>query len=335
MSVRLVSKCAVLVAVLWTLYWFAAGYGIRSGLTEWFNTQRDAGWQADYADLSTSGYPVNIRTIFDQPALADPATGVAWQAEKLILSSPAWWPGHVTLTFPDTPQRLSYFDQTLILTTNAARADLRLKPGTNLELQELSLHAGPWILQRDQDTLLGGADLIVSALQNETPSQYRFEISANAFQPGDIPRKTMRLPASWPVTFDALDLDMTVTFERAWDRRAIEDARPQPRSISIKVLEIKWGDLRLFAAGKVTLDASGVPTGTIAVKADNWRDILNLAEQSGRLPSEIRNTAENVLSMLAGLNGNSQTLDVDLTLRDGFIALGPLPIAAAPRIILR
>lgn len=335
MSVRLVSKCAVLVAILWTAYWFAAGYGIRTGLAEWFDTQRDAGWQADYAGLSTSGFPTKLRTNIDLPALADPGTGVAWQSEELILSSPAWWPAYVTLMFPDTPQRLSYFDQTLVLTTDAARADLRLKPGVSLELEEMSFQAGPWTLHRDQDVLVGAAELIVSAKQAETPSQYRFEISANSFQPGNVPREALRLPASWPVTFDALDLDMTVTFERAWDRRAIEDSRPQPRDISIRVLEIKWGDLRLFAAGDVEIDSSGVPTGTVAIKADNWRDILDLAEQSGRLPAEIRNTAENVLSMLAGLNGNSRTLDAELTLRDGFIAFGPLPIAAAPRLILR
>lgn len=332
---RFIVKSCFLIALLWSLYWLAAAYGVRSGIAGWFAHQSETGWQADYADLDFRGFPLRFETQLVQPALADPATGVAWQADALTLASPAWWPGDLTLTFPDTPQHLSYLDQTVVLTAQAAQAELKLAPGPRLELQNLSLLSGPWTLQQEQGSLLGASGLRVSATQLEYPLQYHFIVSADQFRPGDITRAAMHLPDSWPVVFDALELDATVTFDRPWDRDALETARPQPRQITLKLIEIKWGDLQLFATGQVTVDASGVPTGAITIKADNWRDMLALAEQSGTLAPGVRRTTENVLGMLAGLSGNANALDIELDLRDGIIALGPIQIGEAPRFILR
>jgi hypothetical protein len=49
----------------------------------------------------------------------------------------------------------------------------------------------------------------------------------------------------------------------------------------------------------------------------------------------LRNQAEGVMQLLAGASGNQDTLDVDVTFRDGAIYFGFLPIAPAPRLILR
>lgn len=76
--------------------------------------------------------------------LADPGTGTAWRADWLVLDSPALWPGALTLSFPQTPQRLSYLDRTAAITAQGLQAGLRLAPGTALTLEALELTAGPW-----------------------------------------------------------------------------------------------------------------------------------------------------------------------------------------------
>ena len=335
MQVKLIVKILVLAAVLWSGYWALTAYGIRSGLAAWFDGQRANGWQAEYANATTTGYPLRVTTALDQPALADPGTGVAWQADDLTLSAPTWWPGHVTITFPQTPQRLSYLDQSLDLTTTETTASLRLKPGTQLEVQDLSLLAGQWGVVQEGGTLFGASDLVISAQQTERPEQYRMNMSATGFQPGSIPRAAMRLPDSWPLVFDTLALDMTVTFDRVWDRTALEQSRPQPRAIALKLLEGHWGELRLLATGAIDIEAGGVPTGQVAIKADNWRDMLALAKESGSVSPKIIDATEDVVGLLAQLSGNSETLDVELGLRDGYIFLGPVPVGPAPRFFLR
>mgnify|MGYP000008487745 CR=1 FL=1 len=129
-------------ALIWSLYWLAAGWGLRSGISGWFAAQEARGWQADFAGIATRGYPFRHATRIENPALADPATGAAWRADWISLDSPAVWPGRQTLRFPETAQRFSYFDQTAVLTASGLTADLSLKPGTALELASLSLTSG-------------------------------------------------------------------------------------------------------------------------------------------------------------------------------------------------
>ena len=41
------------------------------------------------------------------------------------------------------------------------------------------------------------------------------------------------------------------------------------------------------AAGDVTLDGNGVPTGEIQLKATNWREMLKVAENSDMVPQGV------------------------------------------------
>ena len=103
------AKLVIAALLLWSLYWAAAAWGLRTGIAAWFSEQQRQGWQAEYAGLETSGYPATHLTRISRPALADPGTGTAWRADWLELESPAIWPGQLTLRFPASPQRLSYF----------------------------------------------------------------------------------------------------------------------------------------------------------------------------------------------------------------------------------
>lgn len=332
--IRLV-KIAIVLGLLWSGYWYAAGYGLRSGVAGWFAQQAARGWQADYASIQTSGYPLRHITRLHSPALADPANGTAWQADWLDMESPAIWPGRQTLRFAPTPQRFSYFDETHVVEATDMAAELRLQPGAALVLERMALGAGPWRID-DAGGLVAEADsLTVAMVQTETPERYAVEMRAARFSPGEGLRRLTRSARSLPPSFETLTLDMQVTFDRAWDRRALEDRRPQPRVIDLTLAELHWGALRLLAAGRVEVDTAGFPTGEITLKAENWREMLDMAQAAGLIPGPAVSPTEQVLDMLAGLGGNPDALEVKLGFRNGTVSLGPLPLGPAPRLILR
>ena len=64
-------------------------------------------------------------------------------------------------------------------------------------------------------------------------------------------------------------------------------------------------------------------------------EMVDMAERAGFLPTSLRAQADQVFSVLAGLSGNTTTLDVELTLANGFVSLGFLPLGPAPRLQLR
>ncbi len=99
--------------------------------------------------------------------------------------------------------------------------------------------------------------------------------------------------------------------------------------------ELEWGALRLFATGTLTVDETGTPEGEIALKAENWRDMLAMAEAAGAVPPGAVEPISRVLGLLAGIGGNETALDATLTFEGGMTRLGPLPVGPAPRIMLR
>lgn len=328
-------KIAIVLALLWSGYWYAAGYGLRSGIAGWFTAQQARGWQADYAEMSSSGYPLHHVTTLTSPALADPGTGTAWQADWLDLQSPAIWPGQQTLRFADTPQRLSYYDQTSVIEAQNMVTALRLHPGVALALDSMALTSGPWVVTDDNGKVAQANSLTASMIQTDDPQTYDFLADAQQFSPGTSLRHLAGNAASLPPAFETLKLDMSVTFDRVWDRSALENSRPQPRAITLRLVDLHWGALRLLAAGQVTVDETGLPTGEVTLKADNWREMLAMAEATGAIPAQAVSPAERVLNLLAGIGGNPNALDVTLGFRNGFVTLGPVPLGPAPRLILR
>lgn len=317
----------------WSVWWAVASNGLRSGIASWLAARSAEGWQAEAANITGGGFPTRIRAQLTDLALADPDTGLALRTDVLQIAAPAWWPGNVTITLDEEPITLaSPFGQSQLSMQQGVIAT-RLAPGTALELQSLGWTAGPWVL-RDTDVLAQADDLTL-VMQQDTGPRYSVTAAASAFAPGTAARLGLRLPAEFPEAFDALELQAEITFDRPWDRRALSDRRPQPRQIRLKLAEARWGDLRLNFAADLSVDDTGIADGTVSLQAENWRTMLDLAQNVGALPPGLRDQADAVLAALARASGNEATLDVDLVVRNGVVLFGFLPVAQAPRLVLR
>lgn len=326
----------LILALVWTGWWYWAAQTAEKAVAEWFDARRAEGWQAEYAGLEIAGFPMRFDAALRLPALADPDTGVAATTSDLGVSAPVWWPGDLTVHLPTDPITFASPQARANLVLQEAEAQMRVQPGAALVLERLSLTSAAWSLAAPLGEVLSAADLRAVMVQDEAePLRYQITATAADLQPGPVPRGVLRVPDSWPVTFERFGLDMTVGFDRVWDRRAIEVSRPQPRRIDLRLAEAEWGTMSLRAAADLTVDPLGVPTGTMSLQARNWQDMLILAEASGALPSALVPQARAILSALAGATGDPNAIDVDLTLRDGLMLLGFVPIGAAPQLILR
>jgi hypothetical protein len=107
-----------------------------------------------------------------------------------------------------------------------------------------------------------------------------------------------------PETIETLDYTAEMEFDRPWDIRAIEDRRPQITALDLRELNAVWGGLILRAAGDITVDEAGVPEGALAIRAENWREMVAMAVRAGLIPEQMQGTFEGLLGVVAGLSGD-------------------------------
>ncbi|XDA99330.1 DUF2125 domain-containing protein [Sulfitobacter sp. LCG007] len=332
---RFLVKFAVLAMLAWCGWWWFAATSLERGVQDWFETRRAEGWQADHAGLTRSGFPDRLRLRIENPALADPDTGVAVEMGDLVIEAKAWWPGNVTVQLPGSPILLAS-PQGRSMLALPGQAALRTHPGPSLELEHMSLTSGPWSLETEEGSLLSAEDLTLEMQQSGNSAEtYALTLEARGFRPGEVARDRFFVPGDWPVAFERFAVQADVVFDRPWDRGALDQSRPQPRHIALKLAEAAWGDLRLKAAADLDVDPTGVPEGELTLQARNWREILTLAEAAGALDPDFRPQIETVLETLARLGGDPDNFDVTLDFEGGGMSMGFLPLGPAPLIYLR
>ncbi|MEO0391247.1 MAG: DUF2125 domain-containing protein [Pseudomonadota bacterium] len=324
----------LIIALLWSAWWFGVAATLRSGVTGWLDDRRAEGWQAEALGTRLTGFPWRTGVSLDGLALADPATGLALGLDQLTITAPTHWPADPSLMLPDTPITFATPDGGGALQMTSSTMALDTYPGTALELAGLSWTSGPWRLSGPAGEALTASALRLTATHVDG-ARYGLGAEAPDLAPGAALRLALRVPDAWPAQFDALMLDAEVAFDTAWDRFALEQRRPQPREIRIALAEARWGDLNLRLAADLTVDTDGVPSGTANIRAVNWPVMLDLAQTAGVLDPRLRAQAQAGLTRLARLSGNPETLDVQLNFAAGFVAVGIIPIGPAPRLIIR
>ena len=329
---RLLIRLFVVLAVLWCGWWWLAATLVDRGIADWLEARRADGWDANVQQTDISGFPVQIATRLQNLAVRDPAGG-AVTADSITLSFPAYWPGDVTLTLPDTPVRFDTPVGAYFLRTQEGVASVNLHPGPALELERLLATAGPWQVNDIGGNLLGAESLRAAfAQKDDAPQTYTLLLDATDFAPGDVIRSRLALPPEWPRVFETFTADLDLRFDRPLDRQSLNGTRPQVTAVDIRQIDLMWGDLGFAATGTVGIDEGGVPDGALALRLSNWRQIMEQAELAGAVTPQQRGQAEVILNALANMGGTTETLALDVRFEQGEMFLGPIRLGPAPRL---
>ena len=322
----------ILVAAgLWSAYWFVGAASSRSAFVAWFEDRRAEGWVADYGDFTLRGFPNRFDATWQNLSLADPATGLAIDLPIFQILALTYRPTHVITVGPHE-FHIATPTQKFTVTSDKLRASLRLNPGPALELERAQME-GTNLVLTGADT--GALDELHLAAQRTQPTTYRYGIEAAGLTPPLSALRDVMGDAALPERMQHARLDATVTFDKPWDRSALDLARPQPVRIDLTSLQAQWGVMAFQAKGTVDIDDAGRPTGTLAIQATHWQDMLAIARQSGALPENAATMVEGLLGMMAQASGNPDKLAAEITLRDGQAFIGFIPLGPVGPIRLR
>lgn len=318
----------ILAACVWAGYWFWSASQLRTQSQNWFETRQDDGWIANYDDLSIRGFPNRLDRTFTNVELADPDHGLAWTAPFFQILRLTYQPNHLIAVWPET-QTFATPNATWTIQSDGMRASA--VQNSDGILERANLESNVLNIANDQ----GGfafALLNAALLRNEGANpEYRLAVSADGYAPGFIPPQGFSLPE----TFETLRADMTVQFSDDLRLDGMMIERPQPTTIDLRLAEAKWGQMTVKLAGKATLDNAGFATGTVSIKAENWRDMLEVMRANTKVPSALLDVIDNSLALVAGLSGNARSLDLTLSLDQGVASLGIIPVGRIPPIKFR
>lgn len=334
-TMRILLAVIVITALGWSGYWFIGQKGLSRGFEIWFEARRAEGWVAETSDVTIQGFPNRFDTSFHNVTLADPETGLAWEADFFQILALSYQPNHVIAVWPDS-QLIATPQDKFRVESRDMRASLRIAPDSQLAPERATLTAE--FLQMTSLERPEGSTTLTSlklAAERQRETEYRLGLTAEGLTLAPPWRAQLDPEDRLPDQISGLHADITVTFDKVWNRSAIEQARPQPTAINLRLVDAKWGQLHLQAAGDVSVTPEGLPEGEITLKARNWREMLEIAVQAGAVPESMLGTLESGLSLIARMSGNPNTLDVPLTFRSGRILLGPIPIGSAPVLRLR
>jgi hypothetical protein len=321
---------------LWAAWWPLAAWRSVSATEGWLEARRDAGWQAEWADVEIRGFPLSyVRTIL-APELADPDTGWAWRAPDITLARarhPELAQPGLVVQFPPE-QEVRTPEQRLTVAGGLLQAEMRLD-GPEAQLEGATLTAQALGVTSDagwQASLAAGR--LTAIASAAVPGVMTVTLSGEGLALPSETAERLRRADLAPGTVERIQGEAEVTFDRAWDIAALEETRPQPRRIVIKNAALRWGALDLRVAGTLDVGEGGVPDGELLVKATNWREILAAARATGTLPDGVADAAEGALELVSRLAGSPRTLDIPLVFRDGRTRLGPVPVGPTPLLSL-
>jgi len=326
----------VLLAALWGGAWYAIAFATRAGIDNWANMRRAEGWTVRTNAQTQSGFPMAVQSRIEGLTLDHRAGGFASQTPVVNVQ--------VALSKPFSPS-IVLPAQTIVLARPNARADwsiqgadatVRINPGLMLELKRADLVLLPWTLGGPQGPILTAQGSHADMAQDSADANvYHFSFSIENLAAAQTLRDLLALPDAWPEAFDAFSAKVTVEFDRPQDRTSIPGDRPQPRRVHLRRAAIKWGAIELAAEAELKIDAEGIPQGKLSLSAENWVQMLDLAQATGALDAGARNQIENALAIVARLNGNEANIDIDVTFERGRMSMGLIPLGPAPRIYLQ
>lgn len=320
---------------IWSVIWLAGSIATERLVTYWLNDRETAGWVVTRDAVQTSGYPFRFVTTLPGLTLADPFTGWAVEADGFRLEQDSYQPQAIRAIWPAEHILATPFER-ITMRAGQLEAMLHVRPLDYLAL----VHSETRITSLEMTSDLGWSSRVGQAVavvsdREEAGHRYDIRVDATDVVPAGEVLALLDPAAVLPQAIERVHLDAVMGFARAWDLTALESSRPTLTRVELAELRAEWGDLALRLSGNLDLDDSGIPTGDLSVRAQNWREMIEIGVNAGAIPVGFRGTLETGLGLLAGLSGRPEDLDATLSFSQGQVYFGPIPLGPAPRLILR
>ena len=327
---RALMAVVLALAALWGGYWFLGSRALERGAEAWFTDAASQGFVAERESLSVQGFPNRFDLTVTGLKLADLSTGFGWQAPFVQVFSLSYKPWHVIAALPNTQTVTTPFED-ITLASTKLQASFIVKPQPSLPLDRIAVVGEAVHATSSLGWQVGaGTARFATRLADDTGLAHEIGVEVGDIAP-DPALIAAVSEAGLPALIDMFRIDAVATFSAPLDR-FVADSRPGVMAIDVRVVLFRWGELSLFAKGKIAADAAGLAEGRIDFRVENWRKALTVAVALGVITPEVAPTYQNGLTLLAAGSPDPGAIELPLIFANGRMSIGPLPLGPAPRL---
>lgn len=321
----------LIVAALWSGYWFIGSRALERGVDQWFAAQTAQGITAERTDVAVMGFPNRFDLTVTEPRLADPRRGLSWKAPFVQVFAMTWKPWHLIAALPDR-QTVGLPGQTVEVTSSRLRGSIVVTPGTDLTLERSTVEGDNIRLASDRGWAAAAARFLLATRRDaEDAASHEVFFEATSITPDQAFRMGLKPVSDLPELIDRARVDGRLAFSAPIDRFAAQ-TQPRIQRIDLREAALQWGGLSLSAKGSIAAGPQGLAEGRIDLRVAPWRDLVPVLVAAGLVTPEVAPTVERAMELLAQQGADPDVLEVPLVLGQGRMALGPIPLGPAPRM---
>jgi len=354
MRFKILVSTVVLAISGYSAFWFYLAGQVEDRTLAWIKTQESKGLKVYYDDLTVTGYPYKIvvRMTSAKGALrplSDPNRQFAFETPEIAVIAHLWKLSHAVVV-------TDYLDMTTGRSYNTDAFQLALEKVKS----SIILNRDDWRPERVSVVADQASWVTENHLSAEAPSvAHNVEVHMRRPVTGSQGPKDdleMQLPVYADVYFKADDitaLELPVdTFGKKADmvkidgalhatdmlkynRQSLSDWRDAGGTISLRDVEIKSGPMDVKLQGDVALDQMFNPLGAFSAEV---RGIDHIVKILSRHPGFRQEPGSLLLDELKNMvqsspEGTDKRLDLSISLQNGFVFLGPLPVYETGKVI--
>ena len=322
----------IALSALWSGYWFVGSYAVQSAANQWFADRAAQGITAEKTALTVAGFPNRFDLTVEGVKLADPKTGMGWEAPFAQIFAMTWKPWHIIAALPPT-QTLRLPDQDIGLTSERLMASVRALPNLSVPLEEIVVDGTELKATSTHGWSMGLASLVFAIRADHSrAAAYDVALTAADISPDPAFLAALGPTSTLPAKISTVRAALNVRLSAPLDRTAGE-TRPRVTGVEVADAVINWGPLAITAKGLIEPDADGYAAGRISIEVTNWQTLIPLLVAAGAVTPQVAPTVENMLRAMAQQGGDPDLLKLPLVLEKGRMSLGPLPLGAAPLMV--
>ncbi|MGE4612418.1 MAG: DUF2125 domain-containing protein [Paracoccaceae bacterium] len=325
----------LVLALGWSGWWFFGTAAQKTAIETWMQERREAGWIAEVDNFSVTGFPSRFDSVFIGLTLSAPRASWTWQAPRFQLMALSYKPNHIIAVWPDTQTYTTRFDRMTII-SELFRGSLVFKPDTALSLDRLQVEIDSLSITAESGWNASAKEASVAFFTHNAPdlpkNSYDLYVQALEFSPPKNWRNLVDRSDQQPETIPEILLDASITFDTPWDRFAIEGSHPRVTAAIIRNVTFVWGGIQLKGSGMLNIDDGGYLDGSFTMKVHQWRVLLDTGVAAKLLSDDIGVALNRGITRVAALAGDRADIEIPLRFENRLTYIGPIPIAAAPRI---